>query len=259
MRALAGHGWRSDVSEAPPDASAIESYDVLIGCGGDGTLHGLAQIAAGGHCLLGVAPPLGTANILAQALGCPTRPEAAADWLHRAWEQGGKELPLGVAETAEGRRNFLAIAGVGYDAAIVAAMEEGSKRRWGKLAFAGRAAVAWRRYFPAPFTCDLDPQPLDGLLFSLTRFYGGRLRLGKPAPGQPLILGLRGAPGLLPLQALALGSVGLEHAPGVVRLEGKAVRVATPGRPLQLDGEAWGVTPVELELDGGGIRFLVPQ
>lgn len=216
-------------------------------------------MAAGGRCLLGVAPPLGTANVLAHALGCPARPEAAADWLERAWQQGGRKLPLGVAETAEGRRYFLAIAGVGYDAAIVAAMRESSKRRWGKLAFAVQAAVTWRRYFPAPLTCDLDPKPMDGLLFSLTRYYAGRLRLGRPAEGQPLILGLRGAPHLLLLQALALGSVGLVHAPGVARLPGDAVTVVTPGRPLQLDGEACGLTPVRLALDAGGIRFLVPR
>lgn len=259
MRALAGHGWRCEISEARPDVDAARRYDVLIGCGGDGTLHALAQIAAGGRWLLGVAPPFGTANILAHALGCPARPEAAADWLERAWQQGGMQLPLGVAETAAGRRYFLAIASVGYDAAIVAAIGEGMKRRWGKLAFAAQAAVAWQRYFPAPLTCDLAAKPLDGLIFSLTRFYGGRLRLGTPALGRPLILGTRGAPKLLPLQALALGSVGLEHAPGVTRLPGDAVTVVTPGRPLQLDGEACGVTPVRLGLEAGGIRFLVPR
>lgn len=259
MRALTGRGWRCEVSVARAEAEAASRYDVLIGCGGDGTLHALAQIAAGGRCLLGVAPPFGTANILAHALRCPSRPEAAADWLARAWRLGGKELPLGVAETATVRRYFLAIASVGYDAAIVAAMGAGAKRRWGKLAFAARAAAAWRRYFPAPLICDLAPAPLDGLLFSLTRFYGGRLRLGTPAPGQPLLLGLRGAPYLLPLQALALASVGLVHAPGVTRFPGHAVAVVTPGRPLQLDGEAYGATPVRLGLEAGGIRFLVPQ
>lgn len=252
----------------------------MLGCGGDGTLHALAQMVAGAEergervPALGVAPPLGTANILAHALGCPAQPHAAAAWLTRAWERGGRRLRLGVAEAIErrtvarpplaagvaGRRYFLAIAGVGYDAALVAGMREESKRRWGKLAFAASACVGWRRYFPAPLEVESGTgtsTKADGVLFSLTRFYGGRLRLGRlGAEEKALVLLLRGAPRMLALQGLALLSAGLEHAPGVERLQVNGVAVVTPGRPFQLDGEAAGVTPVRLGLAERGIAFV---
>ncbi len=240
---------------------------MLVACGGDGTLHTLLQPLAAAAArgqpipLLGVAPPWGTANIMAHALGCPASARAAAQWLQRAWKQGGRRLPLGTADTSSGRRYFLALAGVGYDAALVAGMDEAVKLRWGKLAFGAHALTRWREYFPAPLaltyagvTCSAD-----GLLFSLTRFYAGRLRLGPLPPGERVLaLALTGAPRLLPLQALALLSVGLQRAPGVRRLAAEALSVATAGRPLQLDGEAAGVTPVRLGLEREGLRFLAP-
>lgn len=253
-RALEGHGWRLS------DSGAAE---VVIACGGDGTLHAVLQELAPQEATtrpaLGVAPPFGTANVLAHALGVPGHPEAAAAWLHRAWQQGPRQLPVGVAETAAGARYFLTMAGAGYDAYVVRTVTEAAKRRWGRWAFAACAATAWRQYFPAPLALDCAPHQADGLIYSLIHTYAGRLRLGRMPPSGPLVLALTGAPLWLPLQALALATVGLAHAPGVRRLDCQAVAIATAGRPLQLDGEAAGTTPVRLRLHPDGVRFLAPR
>ncbi|MGH9468650.1 MAG: diacylglycerol/lipid kinase family protein [Terriglobales bacterium] len=274
--ALAREQWTVAVREEPVASgagpSAWSGCDAVIACGGDGTLHALAQELAraesSGHTVpaLAVAPPFGTANILAHALGCPSQPAAAAAWLTHAWRHDpDHRRPLGVAEAGTEpvtRRYFLAIAGVGYDAAIVAALRDDTKRRWGKLAFAARACTHWPGYFPAPLAVVPTNGPTltaQGLLFSLTRFYAGRLRLGRLAAGEALVLVLRGAPSLLPFQALALCTTGLEHSPGVQRLRTAEVAIPTPIRPVQLDGEPAGSTPVRLSFLPRGIRFLSPR
>ncbi|MGH9519250.1 MAG: hypothetical protein ACRD2D_06350, partial [Terriglobales bacterium] len=97
----------------------------------------------------------------------------------------------------------------------------------------------------------------DGIILGLSRYYGGRLKLGQVEAGQSILLALRGAPWTLAAQALALATVGLERGPGVERLQGDSIRLLTPGRPLELDGEAAGFTPVELGVVAGGVRMLM--
>jgi diacylglycerol kinase family enzyme len=251
--ALERRGW----------AFTDENADVLLVCGGDGTLHRVLQehlrLDPGARPVLALAPPLGTANVLARALGVPRRPEPAAAWLQRAWSAGPRQLPVGVAQSPTATRYFLTMAGVGYDAFVVETTTEAAKRRWGKWAFAARAAVAWHAYFPAPLDLDQHPHHADSLLYSLTPYYGGGMTLGRMPSSAPLVLALRGAPGLLPLQALALLTIGLDRAPGIVRIPSGAITVATGGRPLQLDGEPSGTSPVHLSLHPASIRFLAPS
>ncbi|HET9783849.1 MAG TPA: diacylglycerol kinase family protein [Terriglobales bacterium] len=242
---------------------ADDHPDVLLVCGGDGTLHRVLQehmrLDPGARPVLALAPPLGTANVLAHALGVPQRPDTAAAWLDRAWAAGPRQLPVGVAEFASERHYFLSMAGVGYDAFVVQTVAENAKRRWGKWAIAARAAQAWRSYFPAPLELDCTPFRVDGLIFTLTSFYAGRMRLGDmPAEG-PLVLALSGAPRLLVTQALSLLTRGLDRAPGVVRCPCRVVSVATAGRPVQLDGEPVCDTPVRLSLHPDAIPFLAPS
>ena len=242
-------------------AAAERGCDVVIGCGGDGTLQQIAQalvetqLAGAQPPLLAVAPPWGTANTFACTLGCPNRPRRAARWLLRAQPRA---LPLGELENAAGeRRYFLSIGSAGYDAAIVHSVRGATKKKWGKLAFAA-AATLWRRYFPAPMqlTAGGSPTTADGVMLALTRFYGGRLRLGRPAPDGALTLLLRGAPRLLPLQGLALVSLGLVHAPGVERLPRPEVAITTPGIPLEVDGEPAGLSPARLRLSPQKLQVL---
>lgn len=239
---------------------ADDHADVLLVCGGDGTLHHVLQehmgLDPGARPVLALAPPLGTANVLAQALGVPRRPRAAAAWLDRAWTAGPCRLPVGAARTPTTTRYFCTMAGVGYDAFVAQTVSAAAKRRWGKLAFAARAVIAWRAYFPAPLDIDQPPRRADGLLFSLTPCYAGRLRLGRMPPNAPLVLALRGAPRLLPLQAMSLLTFGLDRAPGVLRLPTDEVAVTTAGRPVQLDGEPVGDTPVRLSLHPETLSFL---
>jgi diacylglycerol kinase (ATP) len=268
--ALRAGGWTVAIepTAAQGDAglktrrAAERGCDVVVGCGGDGTLQQIAQAllesqdAVGRVPLLAVAPPWGTANTFACTLGCPNRPRRAAQWLLRAQPQA---MPVGELVNAAGQRMyFLSIGSAGYDAAIVHSVRGETKKRWGKLAFAAAALTRWRRYFPAPMTLAIGgaTTAADGVLLGLTRFYGGRLRLGRPEPGGPIALALRGAPFLLPMQGLALLTLGLEHAPGVERLGAGVIAIATPGIPLEADGEPAGFTPARLALSSRTLHVL---
>ncbi|HXE31292.1 MAG TPA: diacylglycerol kinase family protein [Terriglobales bacterium] len=264
---LQGGGWQVGVAETDPVSGARSAAargvdagcDVIIGCGGDGTLHEIVQVLAETPAnqapALAVAPPWGTANIMACALGVPPSAAKAAAWLLQAQ---ARPAALGVATTPAGRRYFVAVASVGFDASIVHGVQPAAKRRWGKLAFVGAAATAWPRYFPAQLEYDCGDRrgAADAVLIGLTRFYGGRLRLGRVGPtGDAIQLALRGGPWLLPVQALGLLTRGLEYAPGVERLGPDPVAVLTPGLPVQLDGEAAGLTPVTFAVEPGRLRL----
>ena len=266
-RGLRGRGWHVEIAETTiSDGGAriaaegmAAGFEALVACGGDGTVHEIvnAVAAAGAEAapVLAIAPPWGTANILALALGVPNAADAAAAWLARARPQ---RFPLGVVETAAETRRFAAVASAGYDAAVVHALSAQEKRRWGKAAFAWKAATIWRRYFPAPLEFEADGVrgSADGIIWGLTQYYGGRLRLGAANPGRGIALALRGMPGTLPWQGMALLTRGLEQARGVERLKASAIAITTPGIPLELDGEASGATPARLRCEPRAIRIL---
>lgn len=250
-------GWAVDLAATDAETGARSAaqrgleagYSVLLAAGGDGTLGQMADaVATAGDRRPALAVvPQGTANVFAQALGIPRRPRAAAAWLLRARP---KPRPLGRVRSAAGTRHFLVLASAGFDAAVVHQLRSDDKRRWGKWAYARGALAGWRGYFPAPleFEAGAERGTADGIIIGLTRFYGGRLRLGRVAPGASIALALRGAPALLPAQALALATLGLEHSPGVQRLSSSQIRITTPGVPLELDGEPAGHTPASFEV-----------
>ena len=52
--------------------------DTIFACGGDGTIHNIAQVLGGSQIALAVLP-MGTANALAHDLGLPLKLPAAAE------------------------------------------------------------------------------------------------------------------------------------------------------------------------------------
>jgi len=100
--------------------------------------------------------PLGTANLTARALGVPARSELAVEAGF-----GGRDRTIDLARV-EGTSGtwFAAMAGIGLDAAVVAAAGEQLKRRFGWAAY---AAAGMRKLTTPPheFTvCLDDAEPL---------------------------------------------------------------------------------------------------
>lgn len=262
-------GWKVDTTTtdiARGAASAAErgihaGYTILLACGGDGTLHEVAnalmRTPSPAPPALALAP-LGTANVFAHAIGCPTRPRATVPWLLRARRHA---VRLGRARRSTGTDFFVCLASAGFDAHVVHQVPASTKRRWGKLAYAGVALAQLNRYSGGPihFTAAGGNgfRPALGVIYSLTRFYAGKMRLGRLAPDEAIVLALRGGPAALTAQALSLALATLDRAPGVERVAGSRLEIATPGIPLELDGEAAGHTPVAFDLAPQPIQMLL--
>jgi YegS/Rv2252/BmrU family lipid kinase len=266
VRALEARGhavdWR--LTRAPGDARRLAAAgegraDCIVAAGGDGTLNevlnGLAEPSA-----TPLAPmPLGTANMLARALGVPRDPEALA----RAVE-GGARRRIDLCR-ADGTR-FLAVAGVGFDALVT---ERVGARRHGRLGYRGYAVpilAALARYRPPRLSVRLDGgAPVAGgfLIASKLPNYGGVLRV---APAARLDAGrfeaclLREArvPDLLRAVVPAFRGR-LAALRNVAFAEATHIRVDSESpAPVQLDGDYWGTTPVSFEVEPGVVPVVVP-
>ncbi len=122
-----------------------DHFDAVFALGGDGTanevLQGLAQTDVA-FCHV----PGGGTNVLARALGAPRDPLDATDAALRALDQPARRITLGRV----GERWFGAIAGYGFDAAIVRRVEQRRqlKRVARQLAFVWCGLAEWFAHGP---------------------------------------------------------------------------------------------------------------
>ena len=123
--------------------AARQGFDVVIGYGGDGTLNEVATGIAGSDTALGVLPG-GSTNVFARTLGLPNDPVDAADHLARGIDAADLR-PIGLGKV--NGRFFCFHTGIGFDAAVVRAVEErASLKRWlGHPLFISAGLMTWMR------------------------------------------------------------------------------------------------------------------
>ena len=124
--------------------------DTIFACGGDGTIHNIAQVLANSSAALGILP-LGTANALAHDINMPLRVVAAAKASLLATP---RRIALGLVKYSDlhgnpGTRYFVVTAGVGVDAHLFYKLHAGTKQRMGMAAY---YAKAWSLWFSYPMT-----------------------------------------------------------------------------------------------------------
>lgn len=179
--------------------SALSGADLVVAVGGDGTVRCCAEGMVGTGVPMGIVP-LGTANLLARTLRIPAHPRAALRVALGAAGAGpvlDRAVDLALADGIP----FTAMAGMGLDAAVVAATHLKHQIGWLAYAVSGAAHLALP---PATFTIALDDdEPFtrvarcvvagnSGLLpggFSLlpaARLDDGLLDVGVLAPAGPL-------------------------------------------------------------------------
>jgi diacylglycerol kinase family enzyme len=123
--------------------AARRGLDVVVGFGGDGTLNEVATGIAGTETALGVLPG-GSTNVFARTIGLPNDPVAAVELLADGLDSADLR-PIGLGQV--NGRFFCFHTGVGFDAAVVAAVERhASWKRWvGHPMFIGAALTTWAR------------------------------------------------------------------------------------------------------------------
>lgn len=133
-------------------AAMTYGFDTVIACGGDGTIHDVLQGLAGVPQIAMGVLPLGTANALANDLGIPRDPEAAARQL---LSYRPKRIAAGKIESQTGdyreERYFTVMSGVGPDAELIYRLSAGMKQRFGVMAYVVQAAWLYLGYHYAPF------------------------------------------------------------------------------------------------------------
>jgi diacylglycerol kinase (ATP) len=114
-------------------AAVEKGADVVLACGGDGTVRSVAQALAGTGVAMGLVPT-GTGNLLARTLGTPQDLVAA---VQVALTGDDRHIDVGRVQVdgAEEERVFLVMAGTGFDAAIMESTPEALKGRVGPLAY----------------------------------------------------------------------------------------------------------------------------
>src|SRR5262249_41830409 len=117
-RVWAGRGGRGGVQagRALTRRAVAAGASLVFAAGGDGTVRACAEALAGTGVPLAIVP-LGTANLTARALGVPSQGGRAVEAGF-----GGRDHTIDLAlEEGAGGTWFAAMAGIGLDAAVVAA------------------------------------------------------------------------------------------------------------------------------------------
>jgi diacylglycerol kinase family enzyme len=123
--------------------AARRGVDVVVGFGGDGTLNEVATGIAGTATALGVLPG-GSTNVFARTISLANDPVAASEQLATGLEAADLR-PIGLGQV--NGRYFCFHTGVGYDAAVVRAVEKrASLKRWlGHPLFITAGVSTWLR------------------------------------------------------------------------------------------------------------------
>ncbi len=247
---------RGDAERFAREAAASGIGLVLVG-GGDGTvnevINGLAGVSR--PPALGVLPR-GTANVLARELGLPLSPGAAAATLVRARQ---REVHLGLVN---GRR-FVMMAGVGFDAQVVASVTPEAKQRFGRLAYAAATADLWAKGRSSRYRLQTGDTAIEvgSVIVAKGRHYAGGFvacptaDLTRPELSLCLLSSSTRPQVLATALALGIGRIG--WAPGVRHLATPMLHVDGPAdEPVQADGDIVGTLPATFSVAPETVRML---
>lgn len=129
--------WLETSVEDPGTGQALAAMkrgaDVVLACGGDGTVRAVAAALAGTGVAMGLLPA-GTGNLLARTLGTPLELGAAT---RVALTGDDRSIDVGRlrVDADPQEQTFLVMCGTGFDAAIMANTPEILKVRVGPLAY----------------------------------------------------------------------------------------------------------------------------
>jgi diacylglycerol kinase (ATP) len=251
-------------SEAVKDAS-----DLVIVCGGDGTVNEVANGMATGPVPLAVLPG-GTANIVAKELGLPGSIVKAARQLH-SWRPC--RIPLGRATWEESgslrQRYFLAVAGIGFDACIISQLDVSMKLRIGVAAYCWEAVRQVFKYNFPRFQCTVSGSSTAAPTFAVVQRssrYAGWLKLARPhnivEPGFSCCLFEGSTPRRYLQYAVGILSRTHHRMGDVHFLSGSSVGCVSEifEDPIyfEVDGELAGKIPVTFDVVPDALTLLAP-
>jgi diacylglycerol kinase (ATP) len=276
-------GVEADVQATTAPGSATEQaraaadcgYDVVIVCGGDGSVHEALQGLVNRDIALGVMP-LGTGNALANDLKLPREITRAAQQLltfqTRALKLPRMTFDAPVSPIKETSRYFIVGAGMGADAQLVYKLTLALKGRWGMTAYYAEAWRQWARYSYPLFEVEfrdgdqLRREQVSQVLAIRVEWMGGLLR--RIAPGASLhrddlrlvlVKSRRRWPYVRYVTGLQLNRAWLGRDIELVYAkELTCRRLATERIYAEADGELLATLPVSVAMTNDVVKLLAP-
>lgn len=269
LEAMRARGWAEpqwlettpdDTGERQARAAVAAGAELVLVSGGDGTVTACAAGVADSGIPLGVLPA-GTGNLFARNLGLPLDLDQA---LAVALDGGQRRVDVGVANG----RPFIVMAGLGFDAEMLATVSEELKKRagWGAYALSGLRHL-WDLPTRVVLRADGGP-PLQrrasGVIVGNVGSLQGNLRLLPGAVPDDGVLdaavitawGLIGWLGVLADVLLLRGKTAQ-----LTRLTCRELSVASRrARPWQVDGDVMGTTmQLTVGVRPGSLLVCVPR
>lgn len=239
---------REDCGLSQAAAAVSQGADLVVVVGGDGTVRAVATALAGTDIPLAIVP-MGTGNLLARNLGLPLDDPYRA--LQIALFGATRTIDVGRLRMRITTRNrhttfadhlFLVIAGVGFDASMIADTREDLKR-----------ILGWPAYFVGAFWNMRNKRTLMHIWSDASAPFTRRWRTvmvgncGK-LPGQlTLIPDAEIDDGLLDVAAVdtRVGLIGWWHLYGQVMLQSLGIRFRGPGAAGEI--EVWQTKRIRIE------------
>jgi diacylglycerol kinase (ATP) len=269
------HGIESELAFTDTPAAAeeaarravVQRKDLVIVCGGDGTLNAVANGLVFSQTPMAVLPA-GTANILGKELNLPKDVERAAQHV-------GKGVPRRVAlgrvaadDTSTLSRYFLTVGGAGPDGAIVQSVNNGLKKHTGQMAFwvEGIRQFASYRFPRFRVIADGVSREATMLVVGRTKHYGGPFRITTQADlyrddFEAMTCATRSS--LRYLSYLPFAFAGQMHrARGTQFFKTRSFRCEPIDHPVafvQIDGEPAGRLPAEFQSVPNALTLIIPR
>jgi len=266
-RELVGRGIDSELYVTTKKGDATEAArqatcEYVVAVGGDGSANEVANGLAGRDIAMAIQP-LGTANVLARELGCPSDPVRVAHMIARG---NVRTIDRGLL----GDRCFIMGAGAGFDAAVAADVDAQRGKTLGYLGWVAPIVSNLTNYTFPRFRVELDGEVIceEGqyLVASNCKYSAGFFALTPEAQVDDGLFDVCVFTDLTPAKLAILAAASM--APGfakrqdIVYRQGREVAL-TPledvAVPVQADGDPAGVLPATFRIEPGALRVVVPD
>jgi diacylglycerol kinase (ATP) len=240
--------------------AAASGVDAVVALGGDGTAHLALNAVAGSDTPLGIIPT-GTGNDLANSLGLPKDPIAAADVVidriaaDSAWLMDAVRV---------GTNWFGGVLGAGFDSRVT---DRANRMSWphGRLRYNLAILAELRVFAPIEFRISLDdedPRDVSAMLVAVgnARSYGAGMKVCPDADLTDglldvMVLGPVSKPEFLKTFPKVYRGTHVSH-PQVSVQRAKVVTIEAVGVSAYGDGEYMSELPITCECVPGAVRVL---
>ncbi len=263
-----GADWDVSVTKQAGDAyrqaraAVAAGVDVVAAYGGDGTVMEVASALVGSGVPLAILPG-GTANVMSLELGIPP---ALVDACALIYSDQHTLRPVDMGQIGE--KYFLLRTGAGVEAEMVINADRETKNRFGSLAYLLSALQALTEPPVVHYSLNLDGLQVETQGITCVITNAGNVGL----PGLSLAPTINISDGLLDVLIIPradLGTlvsvganalIGAENARTLQHWQAQEITVTTdPPQAVQVDGEAYGQTPIHLKVVPQAIHVIVPR